>query len=65
MDILNIAVKDQSIIDKIIELLEPLKNEGVEIIDNYKISKEDLADIKAILATKGEETVSLDEFLKL
>ena len=65
MDILNIAVKDQSAIDKIMEFINSLKSDSVELIDKYEISQEDLEDLKDVIATRGEETISLEEFMKL
>ena len=45
--------------DKIIGLLEFFQKDGLEIL-----SKEDSDDLKSLKATRKEESVSFDEYLK-
>jgi hypothetical protein len=39
--------------------LELFKNDGLEIV-----SKEDIEDLKLLKATRGEETISFEKYLK-
>jgi hypothetical protein len=59
MKSITINIKNEELADKVIGLLEFLKNEGLEIV-----SKEDVDDLKLIKETRGEESVSLDDYLK-
>ena len=45
--------------DKVRWLLENFKNEGLEIV-----SKEDAYDLKLLRATRSEESIAFDEYLK-
>ncbi len=58
MKTITINVKDESLVDKVLWLLEHFKKDGLEII-----SKEDLKDLKLIKATRDEESISFDEYL--
>lgn len=59
MKSITINIKNEELADKVIGLLEFLKNEGLEIV-----TKEDVDDLKLIKETRGEESVSLDDYLK-
>ncbi len=59
MKTITINVKDESLVDKVLWLLEHFKKDGLEII-----SKEDLEDLKLIKATRADESISFDEYLK-
>lgn len=59
MQAITINVKNDELADKVTGLLEEFREEGLEII-----SKEDFADLKALAATRNEESVSLEEYLK-
>jgi len=67
MNLLNIAIKDQSLLDEVLALLEPLKLKGLEIMQVEEITKEDLEDVKLIEKTlaDNEEFFSMDDFQKL
>ena len=58
MQTLTVNIQDDIVLDKVISLLEPLKNDGVEIV-----SQEDLSDLKLLKATRDEETISLESYL--
>ena len=51
-----INIKDESLKDKVLWLLEHFKNDGLEIV-----SKEDL---KLLKATREDETIDFEEYLK-
>ena len=59
MQTLTINVKNESLMDKVMWLLEHLKKDGLEIV-----SKEDIEDLKLLKATRGEEQISFNEYLK-
>ncbi|GAB1450564.1 hypothetical protein MASR2M47_06200 [Draconibacterium sp.] len=59
MKSITININNDKLADKVIGLLEFLKNEGLEIV-----SKEDMEDLKLLKATRYEESVSFDEYLK-
>ncbi|MGJ0310035.1 hypothetical protein [Aliarcobacter cryaerophilus] len=54
-----INIKDESLKDKVLWLLEHFKNDGLEIV-----SKEDLEDLKLLKATREEDTIDFEEYLK-
>lgn len=56
MQSLTINIKDQSILDKVVWLLDHFKNDGVEIV-----SKEDIEDLKLLKATQDEESIAFEE----
>jgi hypothetical protein len=59
MKTLTINIKNDSIVEKVMWLLEHFKNDGLEIV-----SKEDIEDLKLLKATRDEEKVSFEEYLK-
>jgi hypothetical protein len=59
MQTLTINIKEPKTSEKVIWFLKHLENDGVELMQ-----QEDLADLKHIAATRGEPTVSFDEYLK-
>lgn len=59
MEALTINIRDKKTSEKIIWFLKHLANEGVEIV-----SQDDLDDLKILKATRDENTVSFDEYLK-
>jgi hypothetical protein len=59
MTTLTINIVNDTLVDKIIWLLEHFKNDGLEII-----SKEDIEDIKLLKATRDEDTLSFEKYLK-
>ena len=54
-----INIKDEILKDKVLWLLEHFKNDGLEIV-----SKEDLEDLKLLKATREDETIDFEEYLK-
>jgi len=54
-----INIKDESLKDKVLWLLEHFKNDGLE-----KVSKEDLDDLKLLKASREDETIDFEEYLK-
>ena len=54
-----INIKDESLKDKVLWLLEHFKNDGLEIV-----SKEDLDDLKLLKDTREDETIDFEEYLK-
>lgn len=59
MQSLTINIKNETLVEKVIWLLEHFKNDGLEIV-----SKEDMEDLKLLSETRNEEVVSFDEYLK-
>lgn len=59
MQSLTINFKNEILVDKVVWLLEHFKKDGLEIV-----SKDDIEDLKLLSATRNEETVSFDEYLK-
>ncbi|HDR52095.1 MAG TPA: hypothetical protein ENN90_10845 [Mariniphaga anaerophila] len=56
---MTININNDILADKVIGLLEFLKNEGLEIV-----SREDMEDLKLLKATREEESVSFEDYLK-
>ncbi len=54
-----INIKDESLKDKVLWLLEHFKKDGLEIV-----SKEDMEDLKLIKDTRDEEKISFEEYLQ-
>ena len=54
-----INIKDESLKDKVLWLLEHFKNDGLEIV-----SKEDLDDLKLLKASREDEKIDFEEYLK-
>ena len=59
MQTLTINIANDTLVDKVMWLLEHFKNDGLEIV-----SKEDTEDLKLLKATRDEETLSFEEYLK-
>lgn len=59
MKSITININNAKLAEKIIWLLEHFKNEGLEIV-----SKEDMDDLKLLKATRNEDSISFDEYLK-
>ena len=59
MQTLTINIENDTLVDKVMWLLEHFKNDGLEIV-----SKEDIEDLKCLKATRDEETLSFEEYLK-
>ena len=59
MQSLTINIQNDSLVEKVVGLLEHFKNDGVEIV-----AQEDIEDLKLLKATRKEESVSLEEYLK-
>ncbi|OHE15449.1 MAG: hypothetical protein A2540_08200 [Sulfurimonas sp. RIFOXYD2_FULL_37_8] len=59
MQSLTINIKNETLVEKVIWLLDHFKNDGLEII-----SKEDIEDLKLLSATRNEESISFEEYLK-
>jgi len=59
MQTLTINIANDTLVDKVMWLLEHFKNDGLEIV-----SKEDIEDLKLLKATREEETLSFEEYLK-
>jgi len=58
MQTLTINIANDTLLDKVIWLLEHFKKDGLEIV-----SKEDMEDLKLLKATRDEETISFEEYL--
>jgi len=59
MQTLTINITNDTLVDKVMWLLEHFKNDGLEIV-----SKEDIEDLKLLKATRKEETISFEEYLR-
>ncbi len=59
MQSITININNDKLADKITRLLEHFKNEGLEIV-----SKEDIDDLKLLQATRNEDSVPFDEYIK-
>ena len=59
MQTLTINIANDTLVDKVMWLLEHFKNDGLEIV-----SKEDIEDLKLLKATRKEETISFEEYLR-
>ena len=59
MKSLVINIKDDTIVDKVLWMLEHFKNDGLEII-----SKEDMEDLKLLKETRSEEKINFEDYLK-
>ena len=58
MKSLVINIKDDTIVDKVLWMLEHFKNDGLEII-----SKEDMEDLKLLKETRSEEKIDFEDYL--
>ena len=59
MKSLVINIKDDTIVDKVLWMLEHFKNDGLEIV-----SKEDMEDLKLLKETRSEEKINFEDYLK-
>ena len=59
MHSLTINIENELLVDKVIWLLNHFKNDGLEIVSN-----EEIEDLKLLSATRNEETISFDEYMK-
>jgi hypothetical protein len=59
MQTLTINIQNESLTEKVLWMLEHFKSDGLEIS-----SKEDIEDLKLLKATRNEETVSFESYLK-
>ena len=59
MKSLVINIKDDTIVDKVLWMLEHFKNDWLEII-----SKEDMEDLKLLKETRNEEKINFEDYLK-
>ena len=59
MKSLVINIKDDTIVDKVLWMLEHFKNDGLEII-----SKEDMEDLRLLKETRIEEKINFEDYLK-
>ncbi len=59
MKSITININNDKLADKVIRLLKSFKDEGLEIV-----SKEDMNDLKLLRATRNEESIPFDEYLK-
>ena len=59
MQSMTINISNDRLADKIIWLLEHFKDEGLEIV-----SKEDMDDLKLLKATRNEDSVPFDEYMR-
>jgi len=59
MQTLTINIANDTLLDKVMWLLEHFKNDGLEIV-----SKEDIEDLKLLKATREETALSFEEYLK-
>jgi hypothetical protein len=59
MKSITINFKNDRLADKVLGLLEFLKNEGLEIVN-----QEDMDDLKLLKSTRNEESVPFEEYLK-
>ena len=59
MKSLVINIKDDTIVDKVLWMLEHFKNDGLEIV-----SKEDMEDLKLLKETRSEEIINFEDYLK-
>jgi len=59
MQTLTINIANDTLVDKVMWLLEHFKNDGLEIV-----SKEDIEDLKLLKVTREETTLSFEEYLK-
>lgn len=59
MQSLTINIQNETLVEKVIWLLDHFKNDGLEIV-----SKEDIEDLKLLSVTRNEESISFEEYLK-
>ena len=59
MKTLTINITNDTLVDKLMWLLEHFKNDILEIV-----SQEDIEDLKLLQATREEDTISFEKYLK-
>ncbi|RLA06181.1 MAG: hypothetical protein DRQ51_10170 [Gammaproteobacteria bacterium] len=59
MQTITLNIKNETLTDKVLKLLESFKKDELEIVD-----KQDMADLKLLLATRGDKEISFDDYLK-
>ena len=59
MHTITININNDTLTQKVLWLLEHFKNDGLEIA-----SKEDIEDLKLLKATRDEESISFESYLK-
>ena len=59
MQTLTINIQNETLTEKVLWLLEHFKKDGLEIT-----SKEDIDDLKLLKATRTEETIPFEDYLK-
>ncbi len=59
MQTLTINIKNETLAKKVLWMLEHFKNDGLEIT-----SREDIEDLKLLKASRDDETVSFERYLK-
>ncbi|HIJ23979.1 MAG: hypothetical protein HON68_01990 [Gammaproteobacteria bacterium] len=59
MQSITININNDQLVDKVTWLLEHFRKDGLEIV-----SREDIDDLKLLKATRGEESIPFDEYLK-
>ncbi len=59
MQTLTINIENETLVDKVIWLLEHFKNDGLEIIAN-----ENVQDLELLKSTRTEESISFEDYLK-
>ena len=59
MQTLTINIKNETLTEKVLWMLEHFKSDGLEIT-----SKEDIEDLKLLKSTRNDETISFENYLK-
>ena len=59
MQSITININNDKLVDKVTWLLEHFKNDGLEIV-----LKEDMDDFKLLKATRNEDSIPFDEYMK-
>ncbi len=59
MQTLTINIKNETLTKKVLRILEHFKNDGLEIS-----SQEDIEDLKLLKATRNDDSMSFDDYLK-
>lgn len=59
MHTFTVSIKDEALSKKVLWLLQHFEKDGLEIISN-----EDLEDIKLLSATRSDDSIQFDEYLK-
>ena len=59
MQSITINISNEKLVEKVLWFLNLLKNDGLEIV-----SKEDIDDLKLLRATRKEESIPFEEYMK-